>query len=121
MRMFARCGSHTHTNTHTTAALVLTHKPQAGNVLVAGDGHVALGDFGVSATMERGGEWGGSGLVSRNTFVGTPCCEFRAACCLWGGCALDAVCGKVAVTCVGTGQAEGNLLNASCLSSSCLF
>jgi len=34
---------------------------------------VKLGDFGVSATMERGGEWGGSGLVSRNTFVGTPC------------------------------------------------
>ncbi|KAI8474347.1 MAG: kinase-like domain-containing protein [Monoraphidium minutum] len=46
---------------------------KAGNVLVDGEGHVKLGDFGVSATMERGGEWGGSGFVSRNTFVGTPC------------------------------------------------
>jgi len=49
-----------------------THQ-QAGNILVDGDGRVALGDFGVSATMERTGDWGGSGLMSRNTFVGTPC------------------------------------------------
>jgi serine/threonine protein kinase len=48
-------------------------KSKAGNILVDGEGRVKLGDFGVSATMERGGEWGGSGLVNRNTFVGTPC------------------------------------------------
>ena len=42
-------------------------------MLVDSDGRVALGDFGVSATMERGGEWGGAKLVCRSTFVGTPC------------------------------------------------
>ena len=31
-----------------------------------------LADFGVAATMERGGSWG-SALASRSTFVGTPC------------------------------------------------
>jgi serine/threonine protein kinase len=40
-------------------------------VLVDGDGRAALGDFGVAATQERAGEWGG--LVGRSTFVGTPC------------------------------------------------
>lgn len=31
-----------------------------------------LADFGVAATMERGGSWGNQ-QVARNTFVGTPC------------------------------------------------
>lgn len=31
-----------------------------------------LADFGVAATMERGGTWGNQ-QMSRNTFVGTPC------------------------------------------------
>ena len=31
-----------------------------------------LADFGVAATMERGGTWGNL-QMSRNTFVGTPC------------------------------------------------
>jgi serine/threonine-protein kinase OSR1/STK39 len=53
---------------------------KAGNVLIGSDGRVALGDFGVAATMERGGEWGGSGPVARSTFVGTPC-WVRVVCC----------------------------------------
>ncbi len=36
------------------------------------DGTVLLADFGVAATMERGGTWGNQ-QMSRNTFVGTPC------------------------------------------------
>ena len=31
-----------------------------------------VADFGVAATMERGGSWGNQ-QVARNTFVGTPC------------------------------------------------
>ena len=31
-----------------------------------------LADFGVAATMERGGSWGNQ-QMARNTFVGTPC------------------------------------------------
>jgi serine/threonine-protein kinase OSR1/STK39 len=45
---------------------------KAGNILVAADGRVMLADFGVAATMERGGSWG-SALAARSTFVGTPC------------------------------------------------
>lgn len=45
---------------------------QAGNILVDDDGSVKLADFGVAATLERGGSWG-TGPVTRNTFVGTPC------------------------------------------------
>lgn len=45
---------------------------KAGNILVDMDGTVKLGDFGVAATLERGGSWGNS-KCSRNTFVGTPC------------------------------------------------
>jgi serine/threonine-protein kinase OSR1/STK39 len=33
---------------------------------------VLLADFGVAATLERGGSWGNR-MMSRNTFVGTPC------------------------------------------------
>ena len=46
--------------------------PQAGNILIDKDGTVLLADFGVAATMERGGTWGNQ-QMSRNTFVGTPC------------------------------------------------
>ena len=45
---------------------------QAGNILIDKDGTVLLADFGVAATMERGGTWGNQ-QMSRNTFVGTPC------------------------------------------------
>ena len=45
---------------------------QAGNILINTDGQVVLADFGVAATMERGGSWGNKN-VARNTFVGTPC------------------------------------------------
>lgn len=47
-------------------------RPQAGNILIDKDGTVLLADFGVAATMERGGTWGNQ-QMSRNTFVGTPC------------------------------------------------
>ena len=45
---------------------------QAGNILLNDDGNVVVADFGVAATMERGGSWGNQ-QMSRNTFVGTPC------------------------------------------------
>lgn len=45
---------------------------KAGNILIDKDGQVLLADFGVAATMERGGTWGNQ-QMSRNTFVGTPC------------------------------------------------
>ena len=45
---------------------------QAGNILIERDGQVLLADFGVAATMERGGSWGNQ-QMARNTFVGTPC------------------------------------------------
>ena len=45
---------------------------QAGNILLNDDGNVLVADFGVAATMERGGSWGNQ-QMSRNTFVGTPC------------------------------------------------
>ncbi|BDA42758.1 probable serine/threonine-protein kinase OSR1 at N-terminal half [Coccomyxa sp. Obi] len=45
---------------------------KAGNILINTDGQVVLADFGVAATMERGGSWGNKN-VARNTFVGTPC------------------------------------------------
>lgn len=45
---------------------------QAGNILIDSTGQVLLADFGVAATMERGGSWGNQQLA-RNTFVGTPC------------------------------------------------
>ena len=49
------------------------HTPaQAGNILVTNSGHVLLGDFGVAATLERGGSWGAQ-VAPRSTFVGTPC------------------------------------------------
>ena len=45
---------------------------QAGNILLDNSGQVLLADFGVAATLERGGSWGNR-MMSRNTFVGTPC------------------------------------------------
>lgn len=45
---------------------------QAGNILIDANGQVMLADFGVAATMERGGSWGNQNMA-RNTFVGTPC------------------------------------------------
>jgi serine/threonine protein kinase len=45
---------------------------QAGNILIDRDGHVYLGDFGVAASLERGGSWGHE-KAARMTFVGTPC------------------------------------------------
>lgn len=45
---------------------------QAGNILLDQNGQVLLADFGVAATLERGGSWGNR-MMSRNTFVGTPC------------------------------------------------
>ena len=40
--------------------------------MIDSTGQVLLADFGVAATMERGGSWGNQQLA-RNTFVGTPC------------------------------------------------
>lgn len=48
------------------------HASDAGNVLIAGDGSVALGDFGVSCSLERRETWGHS-VCGRHTMVGTPC------------------------------------------------
>lgn len=45
---------------------------KAGNILIDSTGQVLLADFGVAATMERGGSWGNQPMA-RNTFVGTPC------------------------------------------------
>ena len=45
---------------------------KAGNILLASTGQVLLADFGVAATLERGGSWGDK-MMARNTFVGTPC------------------------------------------------
>jgi serine/threonine-protein kinase OSR1/STK39 len=45
---------------------------KAGNILIDGNGHVMLADFGVAATLERTASWG-QGYGNRGTFVGTPC------------------------------------------------
>ncbi|GAB4820270.1 hypothetical protein N2152v2_007316 [Parachlorella kessleri] len=45
---------------------------KAGNILLDNSGQVLLADFGVAATLERGGSWGNK-MMARNTFVGTPC------------------------------------------------
>eukprot|EP00891_Asterochloris_glomerata_P007781 jgi/Astpho2/7781/Aster-06073 len=52
--------------------VIATILKEAGNILIEKDGQVLLADFGVAATMERGGSWGNQ-QVARNTFVGTPC------------------------------------------------
>ena len=54
------------------ATAVLRRPLQAGNILLDDAGNVMVADFGVAATMERGGSWGNQ-QVARNTFVGTPC------------------------------------------------
>ncbi|KIY98276.1 hypothetical protein MNEG_9683 [Monoraphidium neglectum] len=45
---------------------------KAGNILIDKDGSIKIGDFGVAATVERGGSWGND-KMTRTTFVGTPC------------------------------------------------
>jgi hypothetical protein len=54
------------------ACRLLPPHAQCGNILIDSDGSVKLGDFGVAATIERGGSWGND-KVTRTTFVGTPC------------------------------------------------
>lgn len=60
---------------------------QAANVLLDLDGHIMLGDFGVTATLERAeksshfandssassSSWEHGKYLARNTFCGTPC------------------------------------------------
>ena len=59
---------------------------QAAKMLLDTDGHVMLGDFGVTATLERaensshfangsasGSSWEHGKYLARNTFCGTPC------------------------------------------------
>ncbi len=69
---------------------------QAGNILVDRDGSVKVGDFGVSATVDRGASWGNDHRA-RMTFVGTPCwmapevgaAGRRSCCCMAAVRALD--------------------------------
>jgi len=44
---------------------------KAGNILIGGDGAIALADFGVSAIMNITGDPFGD--AKKGTFVGTPC------------------------------------------------
>jgi serine/threonine-protein kinase OSR1/STK39 len=44
---------------------------KAGNILIGGDGAIALADFGVSAIMSISGDPFGD--AKKGTFVGTPC------------------------------------------------
>jgi serine/threonine protein kinase len=66
------CRSHTASNAALHPLLCLGPPLQAGNILLDNSGQVLLADFGVAATLERGGSWGNR-MLSRNTFVGTPC------------------------------------------------
>eukprot|EP00967_Tisochrysis_lutea_P117937 scaffold191143_cov20-Tisochrysis_lutea.AAC.1 len=66
------CMRDAHNRYTPNARVCMLSSPKAGNILIDRDGHVHLGDFGVAASLERGGSWGHE-KAARMTFVGTPC------------------------------------------------